>query len=129
MAHTITLATSLSSVAFPIYNYGATTSYKYTRLPASFSQSGTFYPQYKSNRTVAIKKILIEGTVEQITETQKNAIIDFYKHIEGGKSLSATIVNDIETLHSAMPCIINEEIEFSESDIDRWNFNLTIQEI
>jgi len=123
----ITLNTSTSSVTFAIYSYGTEHVSELNMLNSSFSQSGNYYPQPKSNYQFANKKQLIEGTIELLTEEEKDDLIEFYKALEG-KSLTAIITNDIEELYN-FRAKFNQEPSFSETKPDYYNFNFSIREI
>jgi hypothetical protein len=114
---------------FTIYNYGEVLSYEINRLSESRSQCGTFYPQPYGNSSIANIKKTLSFTIEYIDNDERELLMDFFSHVEGGKSFALVVTNDKEEVYNISSAKFDDSIKFNQPDIDYWNADLKIREI
>jgi len=124
----IRIYTSSLTSDFTLYSYNETLSYELNKLVQSRSQSGNFYPQPFSNLTTGNKKRTLSFVIEYIDDDEKESLMEFFDHVEGGKEFTLVITNDIEEIYN-FTAKFDDGLKFNMPDIDYWNCTMKIREV
>ncbi len=115
-------------IILPMFNIGATKGYDIVQLKTSISQGGGFYPQCRSNVSIASVQAKQNLIIEGVTTAKKIDFINWYKSV-GNNPITVNSEDKLGYVILNQKSTFAEEPSIEETEPGLWNITLSLRRI